>query len=270
MVALAFIALVVVLLSELLDWTGHGGVIDRYIPKARLLHVARPIRLVLLCGSFVLFMSAEYAGFLGDAARLLTGRPITLSAPTTPAPLASRSATPSAGPATGTPSSQKSGTTLILTGEEHAAPAPKENGRADPTDKDKDKDKVGEENGGNDETAAAQPRVPAVAPFTCDGFSEAAGDSAAQKETAVFDEMVRLNNAHQYTELIRVCSAAIQSNPSWPTPYLFCGLGYLGSSDLSGANDMLRRFQTATRGTSGLKGACKQASDFLAGRLTGQ
>jgi len=81
-------------------------------------------------------------------------------------------------------------------------------------------------------------------------------------DDSAFQEMVRLNNSHQYAELLKTCLAEINSQPGWLTPRLFCSLAYLATGNTDDAKKMLKEFDSRT-GPAYEVDACKQASDHL-------
>jgi hypothetical protein len=82
----------------------------------------------------------------------------------------------------------------------------------------------------------------------------------------VFNEMLRLNNARQYPQLLKESLAQIDSKPEWLTPLLFAGLAYTGMGDLQKAKSMLSEFDSKT-GAAYDDGACKEMSTFLHNKL---
>ena len=67
-----------------------------------------------------------------------------------------------------------------------------------------------------------------------------AGDDSA------FQEMIRLNNSHQYLDLLKTCLAEINSKPEWLTPRLFCSLAYANTGNSAKAKEMLAEFDSRT------------------------
>jgi hypothetical protein len=115
---------------------------------------------------------------------------------------------------------------------------------------------------------AVNPNIPAKTYF-CNGQWRTAGpgphagfEVIMGGDDSAFQEMARLNNSRQYTELVRVCLAQIHSAPEWLTPRLFCGLAYLGTGDKLKAKDMLKEFDSKT-GPAYDVDACHEMSDFL-------
>jgi hypothetical protein len=78
----------------------------------------------------------------------------------------------------------------------------------------------------------------------------------------VVENMRLLFNSHKYPELLEACRNEMDTSPEWLTPYLFCGLGYLGTSDGENARKMLEHYDRHT-GAAYDVGACKQMSDIL-------
>jgi len=112
------------------------------------------------------------------------------------------------------------------------------------------------------------PNIPRRTYF-CDGKWRTSGPGAHAGfeinmggDDSDYQEMVRLNNSGQYTNLLKVCLAQIGSTPEWLTPRLFCGLAYLGTGDRMKAKDMLREFDSKT-GPAYDVGGCQQMSDHL-------
>ncbi len=115
---------------------------------------------------------------------------------------------------------------------------------------------------------AVNPNVPAKAYF-CDGHWRTMGPGANAAlevniggDDSAFQEMVRLNNAREYADLLKTCLAQIRSAPEWLTPRLFCGLAYLSTGDKAKAKEMLTEFDSKT-GPAYTVDACKQMSDYL-------
>jgi hypothetical protein len=109
--------------------------------------------------------------------------------------------------------------------------------------------------------------------YFCNGQWKTAGPGANAAveinmggDDSTFQNMLQLNHARQYSELLKVCSAQIQSAPEWLTPRLFCGLAYLGTGDKINAKAMLAEFDSRTGPAYGAD-ACKQMSDFLHAQL---
>jgi len=115
---------------------------------------------------------------------------------------------------------------------------------------------------------AVNPNIPAKTYF-CNGQWRTAGPGANAGfeinmggDDSAFQEMVRLNNSRQYSELLKVCLAQIQTTPGWLTPRLFCGLAYLGTGDKVKAKAMLVEFDSKT-GPAYDVDACQQMSVHL-------
>src|SRR5258708_21750857 len=58
-------------------------------------------------------------------------------------------------------------------------------------------------------------------------------------DESALKELVQLNDARQYSELLDSCRGNIAAEPEWLTPYLFCGLGYFGSGGKLKTGEML-------------------------------
>lgn len=115
---------------------------------------------------------------------------------------------------------------------------------------------------------AVNPNLP-LKTYFCDGNWRTSGpapDTALEisigGDDTVFKEMIRLNNSHQYPELLTSCLAQIKSVPSWLTPRLFCGMAYLATGDKAKAKDMLTEFDSKA-GTAYAADQCRQMSEFL-------
>jgi hypothetical protein len=86
----------------------------------------------------------------------------------------------------------------------------------------------------------------------------------AGPETAVFQEMARLESQKQWQELIELCETQIPKTPDWLTPYLFVGKSYAMTGNASKALDRLEyvvshagsdpQYQIAAKWVAELKG----------------
>ena len=119
---------------------------------------------------------------------------------------------------------------------------------------------------------AVNPNLPAKTYF-CNGQWKTVGPSATAAlsvdvggDDKAFQEMVQMNNARQYSDLLKACLAQIESTPDWLTPRLLCGLAYLGMGDKQGASAMLKEFDLRTGPAYDADG-CKQMSDYLHSQL---
>ena len=115
---------------------------------------------------------------------------------------------------------------------------------------------------------AVNPNIPSKT-YLCTGQWRSMGPGAhggmevmMGGDDLAFQEMVRLNNARQYADLLKVCLAQIGSVPGWLTSRLFCGLGYLGTGNKVKAKGMLAEFDSKT-GPAYDVDACHQMSVFL-------
>ncbi len=89
-----------------------------------------------------------------------------------------------------------------------------------------------------------------------------------------FKEMQTLNNdaykeimatnalSSKYPLLLEKCQAQIVANPDWLTPYLFCGVAYIGMKNVDKANEMLASFDQKS-GPGYDAGGCQPMVDFL-------
>jgi hypothetical protein len=82
----------------------------------------------------------------------------------------------------------------------------------------------------------------------------------------LYQEMGKLNNAGQYSELLKKSLAEIESKPEWLTPRLFASLAYLAINDRQSAKTMLAYYDSMT-GPAYNEGACVQLSVFLHSKL---
>ncbi|MFZ0739649.1 MAG: hypothetical protein WBL70_01665 [Candidatus Acidiferrales bacterium] len=120
----------------------------------------------------------------------------------------------------------------------------------------------------NEILKAVNPNIPTKTYF-CNGQwrTSGPGPNAALEVTlggddSAFQEMVRLNNSRQYSELLKACTAQNISEPEWLTPRLFCGLAYLSTGDRMKAKEMLAEFDSKT-GPAYDVAACQQMSAYL-------
>lgn len=121
---------------------------------------------------------------------------------------------------------------------------------------------------------AVNPNLPTKVYFCNGGWrSEGPGPNVANRVIANFevdpslDKMTTLVNSAQYSELLRVCTAQLESKPEWLTPRVFCALADEGLGNETQAKEMLDAYD-------GLKGPaydedafCKQISDLAHSRL---
>jgi hypothetical protein len=119
---------------------------------------------------------------------------------------------------------------------------------------------------------AVNPNLPTKTYF-CNGQWRSVGPSARAAQEIIlggddvsFQNMVRLNNSAQYSELLKTCLTQIDSAPEWLTPRLFCGLAYLGTGDKVKAKEMLTRYESRT-GPAYDVDPCRQMSVYLHGQL---
>ena len=82
----------------------------------------------------------------------------------------------------------------------------------------------------------------------------------------VFDDMMALNNARNYPELMARCEKEIKTTPEWLTPYLFCGLADAASGDLAQLKARLAYYDEHA-GPAYNTGQCKDMSEFLHNEL---
>jgi hypothetical protein len=80
-------------------------------------------------------------------------------------------------------------------------------------------------------------------------------------------EMIKLNNAHQYKELLQLCTSQIESKPEWLTPRLFCALAYGAMADIAKAKDMLAIYDDRKGPAYDGDADCKTVSNFLHANL---
>lgn len=85
---------------------------------------------------------------------------------------------------------------------------------------------------------------------------------------STLQKMSELNNSHQYSELLNTCRASMITDPEWLTPYLFCGLGYLGKRDTLNAKEMLAHYEQY-KGPAYNVEMCNDIEYFLRSRLEG-
>lgn len=119
---------------------------------------------------------------------------------------------------------------------------------------------------------AVNPNLPAKTYF-CNGKWRTVGPSATAAlnvdmggDDAVFQDMIRLVNAMQYADALKICLAQMQSAPEWLTPRLVCAVAYLGQGDKEKARAMLTEYDSRTGPAYDTDG-CKQMSDFLHAQL---
>jgi hypothetical protein len=105
--------------------------------------------------------------------------------------------------------------------------------------------------------------------YFCDGTYRQTGPAAnvgflvnVAGDDKAFQEMVTLNNAQKWDDLLKECLVQIESAPEWLTPRLFCGMAYQGLGNKVKAKEMLTEFDSRT-GPSYAVDGCKQMSDHL-------
>jgi len=120
---------------------------------------------------------------------------------------------------------------------------------------------------------AVNPNLAAKTYF-CNGQWRTAGPSASAAfaimmggDDSIFQNMIQLNNSRQYSGLLKLCAAQIQSTPEWLTPRLFCALAYLGIGDKEKARSMFAEFEVKTGPAYDDADACKQMAAFLRANL---
>ncbi len=82
-----------------------------------------------------------------------------------------------------------------------------------------------------------------------------------------FLKMIKLNNTHQYAELLTVCNEQLKAAPAWLTPHLFCSLADLGLGHTEEAWEALRTYDQKTGPAYDGDSRCKQASEYLHSHL---
>ena len=137
--------------------------------------------------------------------------------------------------------------------------------------------------GGNNNGIATVNNNPAVNPnamtvmYDCGGNRRSSGPTPNTGLSVTLDvghdesalkEMVRLNDAQQYSELLDTCRGNIAGEPEWLTPYLFCGLGYFASGDKLKAREMLAHYEQY-KGPAYNVEMCNNIEDFLRNNLQG-
>jgi len=115
---------------------------------------------------------------------------------------------------------------------------------------------------------AINPNLPAKTYF-CNGMWRTAGpgknagmEVSIGGDDSAFQEMARLYNSKQFTDVVKKCLSQIESAPEWLTPRLFCGLGYLALGDTAKAKEMLKDFDSRT-GPAYEAEPCDKMSTFL-------
>jgi hypothetical protein len=95
-----------------------------------------------------------------------------------------------------------------------------------------------------------KPNLP-VKTYFCDGMWQSIGpkaDTVLDSKTGGNDfdflNMISLFKSNQYPKLLKTCLASIDSEPSWLTSRLFCGLAYAHLNDKVKAQAMLREFES--------------------------
>jgi hypothetical protein len=119
---------------------------------------------------------------------------------------------------------------------------------------------------------AVNPNVPQKT-YYCNGLWRTVGPGAnadmvinSGGDTAALQQMIFLVNARKFDELRYLCIAQMKEKPEWLTPYLACGIAYLGLGDKLNAAKMLKDFDYRT-GPAYDVDACKQMSDYLHANL---
>ena len=120
----------------------------------------------------------------------------------------------------------------------------------------------------NEILRALNPNVP-VKTYFCNGQWKTAGPGASAAmevvmggDNAAFEQMIGLVNTQQFQGLLSLCKAQMTEKPEWLTPYLTCGVAYLGIGDKANAAAMLKDFDSRTGPAYDVDG-CKQMSDFI-------
>jgi hypothetical protein len=65
-------------------------------------------------------------------------------------------------------------------------------------------------------------------------------DLAVGEETAVFQNMIKLQEEKKWAALREICETQISKTPNWLTPYLFSGIAYANLGDFSKAEIRLQ------------------------------
>ncbi len=119
---------------------------------------------------------------------------------------------------------------------------------------------------------ALNPNVP-IKTYFCNGQWRTMGPGAnAGMEVVVggdntdFRREVDLLNSQQYRTLLDDCTAQIKDKPEWLTPYLTCGVAYLGLGDKTNAVAMLKAFDSKSGPAYEVDG-CKEMSAYLRNHL---
>jgi hypothetical protein len=104
-----------------------------------------------------------------------------------------------------------------------------------------------------DEIAKTASRTPQAKTYFCDGMWQSGApnsgnilDAKTGGNDSTFLTMVTLLGKKQYPELLRICTASIESTPGWLTPRLFCGLAYSRLDEKTKAQSMLTEFEAKT------------------------
>ena len=121
---------------------------------------------------------------------------------------------------------------------------------------------------------AVNPNVPKKT-YTCKGGWTMEGPSATAMHQVNMDfgpdpageEMSKLNNAHQYKELLQRCTSQIKAKPEWLTPRLFCALAYRAMADTAKAKEMLDVYDAEKGPAYDGDVDCKRVADFLHANL---
>lgn len=85
-------------------------------------------------------------------------------------------------------------------------------------------------------------------------------------DDTIFQQMIRLNNAREFSELPRISLSQIQERPEWLTSRLFAGVAYLNLNDKMKAKMMLKEFDSKT-GPAYEVEQCREISNYLHSQL---
>ncbi len=80
-------------------------------------------------------------------------------------------------------------------------------------------------------------------------------------------QMAKLADAGQFKELLKVCTAQIESKPEWLTPRLFCGLAYAEMGDNVKAKEMVKAYDDGKGPAYDGDSFCRQFSDLVHSKL---
>lgn len=125
---------------------------------------------------------------------------------------------------------------------------------------------------GNNNSATINPDVNFNRPvrvYDCVGYWRSSGPSAYAAnevsgggDTKAFENMAQLNNTGDFDRLIPVCEQYMKEVPDWLTPYLFCGLGELGTGHKAKARELLKYYEQHVGPTYSL-GQCPDIVAYL-------